>query len=207
VGYLGYAESLAGAFRQDSFRKELANLGVDWVLRERPADWNNYSDLDLCLAVRDISEVWIRTKPPTKLFHAWLTGCPALLGREPAFRYWGEPGIDYFEVTNPAEARIVIQRLQSDPALYRSIQQRGLLKGPAHDEQAVLRQWVATITGPIDQAFQHWQTDHCGSLVVRAVARRAERIVAPLRRHFFYVRVGGLKRISRRLRRAFTRTR
>src|SRR6185503_14089279 len=96
--------NLAPLFRTESFRKALGSLGVEWILREKPTEWHDYSDLDLCLAVRGTSKVWIRTKPATKLFHAWISGCPALLGPEPAYQYWGEPGRDYLEVTDLTDA-------------------------------------------------------------------------------------------------------
>jgi hypothetical protein len=200
IGYLGYSENLASSFHGEPFRAGLASLGVDWIIRERPAEWHDYSDLDLCLAVRGTSDVWIRTKPATKLFHAWITGCPALLGREPAYRYWGEPGRDYLEVNSPAEALETVRMLQRDPALYRSIRERGRTKASDHDEDAVERQWVAVISGPIWEAFTQWRTARPGTILLRAAARRVERLTAPIRRHVFFLKAGGVPGVQRRLR-------
>ena len=206
VGYLGYLENLAPAFRGEPFRKALSSLGVDWSIRERPAEWHNYSDLDLCLAVRGTSNTWIKTKPATKLFHAWISGCPALLGREPAYRYWGEPGRNYFEVDNPAQALETVRMLQREPVLYRSVQERGRAKGSAHDEAAVLHQWIGVISGPVWQEFIRWRTDRTGTILLRAATRRAEQLTAPIRRHAFFLRAGGLDGVQRRLRRLWSRT-
>ena len=205
VGYLGYSENLARSFRGEPFRRGLASLGVEWSIRERPAEWHNYSDLDLCLAVRGTSDVWIQTKPATKLFHAWITGCPALLGREPAYRYWGEPGQDYFEVDHPAQALEMIRMLQREPVLYRSVQERGRAKASQHDEDAVLRQWIGVISGPVWQVFTRWKTDRAGTILVRAATRRTEQLAAPIRRHAFFLRAGGLHGVQLRLRKLWSR--
>lgn len=194
VGYLGYFENLATSFRTERFRTALASLGVEWVIREKPPEWHNYSDLDLCLAVRRPSRVWIRNKPATKLFHAWITGCPALLGREPAYRYWGEPGEDYFEVANPVEALEMVRMLQRDPALYRRIRERGQAKASDHDEDAVTRQWIGAISGPVWAAFSRWRTDRPSTILVRAAKRRVAQVTAPTRRRLFFLRGGGVRR-------------
>ena len=203
IAYLGYAENLAPPFHGEPFRARLDSLGVQWIIREKAAEWHDYSDLDLCLAVRGTSQVWIRTKPATKLFHAWITGCPALLGSEPAYQYWGEPGHDYLEVNNPAEAIEAVQLLQRDPARYRSIRERGRAKASDHDENAVVRQWVAVISGPIWEAFTRWRTGRPGTILVRAATRRVERLTAPARRHIFFLRAGGVPGVRRRLRKLF----
>ncbi len=194
VGYLGYSENLATSFRVEPFRTGLAAFGVDWIIREKPTEWHNYLDLDLCLAVRGTSQVWIRNKPATKLFHAWITGCPALLGREPAYQYWGDPGRDYFDVNNPAEALDTVRMLQHNPALYRSIRERGWAKATDHDEVAVMRQWIGVISGPVWEAFTRWRTDRPRTILVRAATRRVEQVTAPIRRRVFFLRAGGVRR-------------
>ena len=200
MGYLGYSENLAPSFRGELFRTRLTSLGVEWIIRTRPAEWHNYSDLDLCLAVRGTSNVWIQTKPATKLFHAWITGCPALLGREPAYRYWGKPGRDYFEVDNPMEALETVRMLLSDPALYRNARERGRVTAPAHDEGAVLQQWIRVISGPISEAFARWRTDRASMILMREATRRVQQVMAPIRRHAFFLRAGGVAGVRRRLR-------
>lgn len=206
VGYLGYSENLAASFRAEPFRKALASLGVAWSIRGKPGEWHNYADLDLCLAVRGTSDVWIQTKPATKLFHAWITGCPALLGKEPAYRYWGEPGRDYLEVDSPTDALGAIRMLQREPALYRKIRDCGSAKASEHDEDAVVQQWTAVMSGPIWEAFAGWRTDRASTIAKRAAMRRVERLTAPIRRHAFFLRAGGADGVRRRLRDLWSRT-
>jgi hypothetical protein len=194
VGYLGYSENLATSFRSEVFRAQLASLGVDWIIREKPTEWHDYSDLDLCLAVRGTSRAWIRNKPATKLFHAWITGCPALLGNEPAYRYWGNPGRDYVEVNSPAEAIEAVQMLQRHPTIYRSIREHGHRKAPDHDEDAVIQQWIGVLSGPAWDAFTGWRIQQPRTILARAARRRVAHVMAPIRRRVFLLRAGGVRR-------------
>ncbi len=196
MAYMGYLGNLAPGFRRESFRKEMRALGVEWVVRDQPADWRNFGDLDLCLAVRYGARAWIRTKPATKLAHSWLAGCPALLGNEPAFRYWGKPGEDYFEVAEPADAVEVVRRLVNEPALYQQVRERGLAKGREHDEEAVCRQWIAVLAGPIVEQFRSWRTDRRHVVMARAARRSIERVTVPMRRRAFYAWAKGSERLA-----------
>ncbi len=194
VGYLGYSENLAPSFRGERFRTELAALGVEWVLKEKPTEWHDYSDLDLCLGVRGTSQVWVRNKPATKLFHSWMTGSPALLGNEPAYRYWGDPGRDYLEVSDLASVLNAVRRLQRDTTTYRDLRERGRAKAADHDEAAVMRQWIGVLSGPAWQAFSQWRSARPSRILVRATARHLAQVTVPARRRIFFLRAGGVRR-------------
>ncbi|MFN7291586.1 MAG: hypothetical protein ACK5T6_13445 [Pirellula sp.] len=197
LGYIGFGANLAPAFRSESFRQQLALLGIDWVVKEDPGQWHDYSDLDLCLAVRDLPWHWIRTKPSTKLVHAWLTGVPALLGPEPAYQHWGKPGTDYFEIRTPEDALNVVQRLQAEPQLYLDVQQRGFEKGRSHDEAAVCKQWENLLWGPISEQFSDWSQASHSVWGARKWRRKMHILAAPIVEKWFYLRARGwIKGIS-----------
>jgi len=183
LGYVGPIVNLDAAFRSSDFRNALGTLGVELVIRDDPAHWRDFSDLDSVVAVRPWPFYVIRTKPATKLVHAWLTGVPALLGPEPSYRYWGTDGEDYFEVRSPDEAVAVVKRLKDEPALYEQVWQRGLQKGREHDEQAVLRQWIEVLDGPLADAYGEWRN-------MAPRIRLARRIARPIRRHLWRVNHG-----------------
>jgi len=206
IGYVGPVENLAAAFRMDAFHAELRKLGVELVIRDDPAQWHDFSDLDLFLAVRDWPWHLIRTKPATKLVHAWSTGVPALLGPEPSYQYWGEDGVDYFEVCTPDDVLSVVRRFKESPQLYESIRQRGFEKSKQHDEQAVVRQWIEVLNGPVREAFERWQ--QAGSLAwkYRALRRRWQRISAPVHQKLFTLRSRGWRAVTKKLRRAKARS-
>jgi hypothetical protein len=201
LGYVGPLENLGRSFADDSFRRDLQKLGVELVIRDDPDRWHDFSDLDLYLAVRDWPWHMIRTKPATKLVHSWLTGSVGLLGPEPSYRYWGSDGEDYFEVRTPEDVLAVIRRLRDEPGLYQRVQQCGRQKAPLHDEESVFRQWQAVLGGPVQDAFERWQTNRRSVIWLRGARRQVQRPLAKLRRRWFYLRAKGWEGIRRGLRR------
>lgn len=199
LGYVGPLFNLAAPFRSESFRRQLADIGVELVMRADSERWHDFSDLDLFLAVRHDTRYCIRTKPATKLVHAWLTGCVALLGDEPSYRYWGEDGRDYFQVRTPEEAIEVVRRLKEDPAHYRSVQELGWAKGPLHDEESVCRQWAAVLAGPVTESFERWRSAGEVTVLMRAAWRQVQKPLTQVTRRLFYLRAEGIRGFCRGL--------
>jgi hypothetical protein len=202
VGYVGPVENLAAGFRDDAFRGAMRALGVELVIRDDPAQWHDFADLDAYLAVRDWPWHLIRTKPATKLVHAWLTGAIGLLGPEPSYRHWGSDGEDYFEVRTPEDVLRVVQRLKADPAIGGRVRQRGQEKGREHDEQAVIRQWIEVLNGPVREAFERWRQAGPLTWQARRVRRQWQRVMAPISQKIFTVRSRGWRAVTRKLARA-----
>lgn len=199
LAYFGYHGNLNPAFRDPAFKRDLDQLGVEFILREDPQDWHNYQDLDLCLAVRGLSRYWIMTKPMTKLAHAWITGCPALMGPEPAYQYWGERGVDYFEVETPSDVVKTVQMLKKEPHRYRRAIELGAQKAPHHNHAGVLKQWISALEGPIHSSFCRWKTNKTKAPFRHKLAFMLTQKTEPLFRGFFRLRAEGLKPIRRRL--------
>jgi hypothetical protein len=198
LGYVGPVENLARVFRTNEFRDQLKQLGVELVIRDDPRHWHDFSDLDLYLAVRDWPWHLIRTKPATKLAHAWLTGVPGLLGSEPAYRYYGQDGIDYFEVTTPEDVVAVVRRLKEEPGLYDSVRQHGFVKAAEHSEEAVIRQWIAVLKGPVYEHFKRWKEAGTLTWKLRSARRKWHKIRSPLQKKMFTLRSRGWRAVSRR---------
>lgn len=196
MGYTGCPGNLARRFRTDECRARLEKLGVELVFRDEPEQWHDFGDLDLHLAVRDAPWAWLRGKPSTKLIHSWLTQCPAVLGPEPSYQYWGEDGADYFEVDQVDDLVRVVQKLQDDPALYQSVQERGHLNVIGHDEEGVCRQWAAALAGPVMGAFCRWRER---SSFLRAGRRLGQKLTVPLSRKTYFLRGRGISAAFRQL--------
>lgn len=202
VGYVGPVENLAAAFRGEEFRGALRETGVELVIRDDPAQWHDFADLDAYLAVRDWPWRLIRTKPATKLVHAWATGAIGLLGPEPSYQYCGTDGEDYFEVRMPEDVLAVIRRLKADPALCQRVRQRGFEKSREHDEQAVLQQWIDVLNGPVREAFERWRSAGPMTWRLRRMRRQWQRVTAPIHQKLFTLRSRRLRAVTRRMRRA-----
>ena len=100
IGYFGTVRNLAACCRTESFNKNLDDIGVKLIIRESPEEWNDYSDIDIVLALRDGTDYFLASKPATKLFNAWLAGVPALVGNEPAYKHHIKDELDGLFVSN-----------------------------------------------------------------------------------------------------------
>ena len=155
VGFVGRAIYLTEPFRSEAFRRALQQIGVELVLRE--SCWYDYRDLDAVLAVRGVTDFDLAVKPASKLFNAWHAGCPALLGREPAYRAFRKSELDYFEVQTPEDALAALRRLKEEPGLYRRVVENGRRRRREVTPEAVAGRWERLLAGPIAGRYAAWR--------------------------------------------------
>ena len=87
AAYKGFLHNLHADFQDDRWLRFLAERGIEWSCdapeyrgRQRTAaqtHWNDYSEVDLIVAVRPYDRFMHARKPATKLYNAWLAGVPA----------------------------------------------------------------------------------------------------------------------------------
>jgi hypothetical protein len=154
VGFIGAPVHLSAVFKDGAFRSQLADLGVDFVIRDR--SWVDFRDIDVFLAVRNATAFQLSIKPASKLINAWRAGCPALLGPEPEYRFHRRSELDYIEIRTPGEAIAAIRQLRSNVSLY----QQMILNGHQRFEEFVVdtlcRHWEEILAGPAGDAYRHW---------------------------------------------------
>ena len=160
MGYLGTLQNLAARFRTQDFAAALFSIGVEFVVREDPATWHDYSDLDLILAIRDGTPYFLASKPATKLFNAWRAGCPAMVGAEPAYAYHQKTPLDYIQVEKTTEVISAILRLRRDPALYQRYTEMAIERSAEVRESEILKCWVELLQGPILERYKIWRSSH-----------------------------------------------
>ena len=78
------------------------------------ARYSDYREVDVILAVRPGTRYDIDLKPATKLYNAWMAGCPALLSTESAYREVRRSEYDYEEVDTADEAIEAVRRLAAE---------------------------------------------------------------------------------------------
>jgi hypothetical protein len=146
IVFKGDVENLDEGFRSPDFCAALGKRGLRLVLEGRPASgpvfWGDYTEADLVLAVRNLTVVDAKVKPPSKLTNAWHAGVPALLGPEPAFQLLRQSEHDYIEVRTPADVLEGIDRLQADPGRYQAMLKQAALRSPEFNEEAIARLWI-----------------------------------------------------------------
>ena len=177
ISFKGSVYNLYETFRGPEFLAALRGEGMelDYDVKENTSAtqsvrWHDYSHCDLVLAVRDATEGDLKLKPASKLINAWLAGCPALLGPEPAFQVLHESELDYFEVRTPADVLRAIRKLRADPSLYARMVANGHRRSAAFTHEQVTAYWHRLLSGPAAQDFARLRASRP---LLREVARWA----------------------------------
>ncbi len=155
IGYLGMRFNLHPAFLAPEFLQRLGELGVTLEIREYP--FQDYTDLDLILAVRPGTEYDINLKPASKLQNAWLAGCPALLGPESGYQHYRRSELDYIEVTSPGDALKAIRHLKSNPMVYTAMVDNGNKRAREYTHDSIAQLWIDFFAGTVMPAYQRWR--------------------------------------------------
>ena len=161
VSFKGHLAGLDVAFRSEAFRNRLREIGVELEVDARNKDtqvhnWSDYSDTDIVLAVRNLTNYDAGIKPASKLVNAWRAGVPALLGPEPAFENLRKTSLDFIAVRTPDEALIAIKRLKDDPITYSAMVENGIRRGEEFSEERIIGDWLDALEGPIKMEFEAW---------------------------------------------------
>ena len=156
IGFMGQERNLAEELRTPAFRERLAELGMELVIRGTRPEWHDYRDLDVLLAVRGGKARWLLTKPPSKLVNAWLAGCPAILGPEPAFEALRRGELDYQSASTADEVIAALEGLKREPELFRKMIENGSARGRDYSIAQVARSWESVLRGVVGSDYQRW---------------------------------------------------
>jgi hypothetical protein len=169
IGYVGIAAYLAAEFQSENFRRRLAEMGMELVIRDR--DFTNYTDLDAVLAVRKVSPFDLSIKPASKLINAWLAGCPALLGIEPAYQNLRRSDLDFIEIATADEAIAALRKLKEEPGLYEKRIEHGKLRAQEYTTQKLCERWEGLFAGPVMDGYERWKHSSGVMRLMRFAAR------------------------------------
>lgn len=158
VGYFGYPENLNPRLKDVEFHKGLSELELSMVI-PMPADWNNFSDVDVVLAVRNFgSNTAHLNKPALKLYNAWMAGIPAILGFETAFRVEGRPSEDYLEATSVPEVLAALRYLKKTPENRVKMVSAGKKAIVNYTAEATIFRWSKLIRDELIPRYREWQS-------------------------------------------------
>ena len=174
--FKGQPYNLAEPFTSDEFLAKLQELNIklvtkatnpiptadknlnesDFVSETQFDYWRDYTQADVVLAVRDLTKFDIGHKPALKLINAWLAGCPAILGPEPAYQAVRQSDLDYIEVRTPEEAIAALKRLQESPKLYSAMVENGRQRVQEFTVDQTALYWRNLLAGPIAAGYEKW---------------------------------------------------
>jgi hypothetical protein len=154
VAFAGLSYNLAGNVADWS--RELREIGCEFRLLG-PSNWNDFSEVDVVIGIRNFDRRNHDTKPPTKLFSAWLAGAVAILGNDSAYGQVGVAGEDYLVANTLQDAVALIKRLRDDPPLFDQIVQHGKRKAQCFTSARITNRWIDLLAGPVQMTYHEWQ--------------------------------------------------
>ena len=127
------------------------------IIHKGKGEWQDLSDVDILLGIRSFSKDRHHSKPPTKLFNAWLAGIPFIGGYDSAYEQVGSPGRNYIRVASPVELLDAINRLTCDSDLYESLVSEGAKAGGGCSPGKTIERWSRFINETVTPAFNDWE--------------------------------------------------
>lgn len=155
VAYLGKEVNLAPDLRAEAFTHSLERNGMELVVREDR--WWDYSDIDVVLAVRDGTPLYLNLKPSSKLVNAWIGDCPALVGPERGYQEIRKGALDFIECRSADQALQGLRRLRGQPDLYRAMVENGRVRRAEFSADAVTDRWEEVIGEVLIPRYLDWQ--------------------------------------------------
>ncbi len=151
IAYIGTRQQLHDDLAAPAWGGELRERGLCWdnrmvtfVGNDRPYSqlrWNDYSTVDVAVALRPPA-VWnARSKPAAKLQNAWAAGVPAVLSPEVPYRELRRSPLDYLEAESSAQVLTAIERLRADPGLYAAMVENGLERAREFQHDRLVARW------------------------------------------------------------------
>jgi hypothetical protein len=204
LDFKGGKLNLAQPFQSREFHKQLNELGVTLLLTSTKASpqsveqyhcWADYTQSDVILAVRNLTEYDFTLKPAVKLINAWHAGCPALLGAEPAYQALRKSELDYIEVRTPEDVIQALKRLQQDPDLYKAMIENGYERAKEFSTDQIALYWRDLLAGPIANSYEQWLRQ---SALQKTIGRPIQFIQRAIRhkkefKHYLYHRDHGVR--------------
>ncbi len=122
-----------------------------------PERWHDLSQVDALVAIRSLDTARHESKPPSKLFLAWLADIPLIAGYDSAFSTVGAPGVEYIRVSSADELRSALKRLRDDPEFYQSFVEKGRVRAKEISQDALARIWLELFDTRIAADFEAWK--------------------------------------------------
>jgi len=157
VTFLGNSVNLVAEFQSQTWNDQLKSLGLKFQTKLSHDEWHDYANTDVILAIRSFGRQnsW-RGKPASKLYSAWHSGVPAILGYESAFQAERKNTLDYLEVTSVEEVIFALRQLRDDKELRQSMVQNGWIRAKETQPDVMVEKWQNFLTNVVVPTYESW---------------------------------------------------
>ncbi|KAB2644038.1 MAG: glycosyltransferase family 1 protein [Verrucomicrobia bacterium] len=156
IVFFGEKQNLAMELISTAWHHRLEQeLGLTFTIAP-PSEWNDYSQVDCAIGIRDFSKSPHYHKPATKLYNAWLAGVPFIGGSDVAYACDGHPGKDYLVATSLEEFFVQLRRLKESEELRSRLINNGFCSVKNFTKEATRERWKKLIQEILPQrALKH----------------------------------------------------
>ena len=157
VCFYGIDQNFPQKLLEPSFKEKLKKEGIDLKIITDSDQWNDYSETDCVLAIRDFENKPHYNKPFSKIINSYLAGVPVIAGNESSSLYLKNGlGIGISIVTNPDECFNAIKQVKENylSSLKRIIIDKVKLK--EFQDEAIVLSWDKLLL-EMQQNYQLWR--------------------------------------------------
>ncbi|MFM9825418.1 hypothetical protein [Flavobacterium sp.] len=157
VCFYGIDQNFPQKLLEPSFKEKLNKEGIDLKIITDSDQWNDYSETDCVLAIRDFENKPHYNKPFSKIINSYLAGVPVIAGNESSSLYLKNGlGIGISIVTNPDECFNAIKQVKENylSSLKRIIIDKVKLK--EFQDEAIVLSWDKLLR-EMQQNYQLWR--------------------------------------------------
>jgi hypothetical protein len=155
IAYFGWPQNLQDSLNESSWRRRLAELGLQWRIVPR-WQWHDYSEVDAVVAIRSFSGRDFGYKPATKLYNAWHAGVPSVIGVESAFQAERRSELDYIEAPSFEAAVNALRTLRDDVGLRHAMVANGKRRAEESSTARLTKLWASFLDSEAKRAWSEW---------------------------------------------------
>ncbi len=156
IAFLGTKYNLAPELLSENWVDLVRKEGCQWYPIFDKNKWNDYTNLDLILAVRSFDGKSYGHKPASKLINCWRGLVPGILAPESAYLSLKKSELDFLTVNSLDESIEAIRKLKNNPKLYLSMIENGKKRAKEFTEEQITQQWVSFFTKYTMNKYQEW---------------------------------------------------
>jgi hypothetical protein len=157
VKNVAYAGRLNNLLLGKTNLSEIINrLGLRFInLNQR--NWNDFSNMDICIGIRSFDTNTYKNKPATKLYNSWHAQVPFIGGYESAFEQTGIPGENYLRVKNIDEMVDALNKLRDNRDFYNFLVENGNKAKVKYDLNSIAKKWVDFLENIAVPQYAKWK--------------------------------------------------
>jgi hypothetical protein len=155
IAFFGIEKNLAPELQSPTWSKQLAAMGLNWKVVSKDR-WNDFSDVDVVIAIRSFDDRDYKDKPATKLYNAWCAGIPAILGAESAYQAERKSDLDYFEARSIDDVINTLRLLRDNNELRQQVVENGYRRAKSIAPESTTRRWQQFLTDVAVPEYKSW---------------------------------------------------